>query len=103
MKINLRKQFDKIKRNKITAKLLMIELMKISTIDFSVNHMSYKLYKYGFPFPDCQIYKWMEQLVNEGFLIFSGWKPEKINGRLIGYEGIYALPAGVKKIGMYHR
>lgn len=68
----------------------MIELMKLSSIDFTAEHMMYKLYKYGFSY-DLNCSKWMNELCNNGELIFNGWKSEKVDGRLVGYEPVFGL------------
>lgn len=88
--MSLRAQAKKLKKNKVNTKWLMVELMKISPIDFTAEHMMFKLYKYGFTC-DLNCSKWMYELCNDGELIFNGWKPERVNSRLIGYEPVFGL------------
>ena len=91
--INLRSKARSLKKNKINTKYLMVELMKISSIDFTVEHMNYKLYKYSFG--HCRTaFQWMMELCNENILIFNGWKPEKVDGRLVGSEPVFGLIYG---------
>lgn len=88
--MNLREKAKKIKKSKANTKWLMIELIKISSIDFTPEHMNYKLYKYGFG--HCRnVFKWMNELCDEGELIFNGWRPEKARGIVIGYEPVFGL------------
>ena len=88
--MKLRTQAKKLKKNKINTKWLMVELMKISSIDFTPEHMRFKLYKYGFSC-DLNCSKWMYELCNDGELIFNGWKFEKVDGHTVGYESVFGL------------
>ena len=41
----LKKEARKLKKNKKNTKWLMVELMKISSVDFTVEHMQHKLHQ----------------------------------------------------------
>lgn len=87
----LRLKARRLKKNKLNTKWLLVELMKISHIDFSVEHAGYKLYKYGFGNCSRDLFKWMTQLCDEGTCVFVGYKPEKVADRIVGYEPVFGL------------
>lgn len=89
--MNLKLRLSKLKKSKRNAKLALLEIMKISSIDFSVEHAIYKLRKYGFPYFDAECAGLMSELCEEGFLIFNGFKPIKVNSNVVGYEKIYGI------------
>ena len=87
-----RKQAIKAKKNKKNTKHFLIEIMKISSIDFTVEHAHYKLRKYGFN--NCtegDLYRWMHELCEDKVLIFLGWKPEYVDKHKVGCEAVFGL------------
>lgn len=87
----LTKKYKPLKQNKINTKSLIIELMEISSADFSVERLCFKLYKCRFGRNDREVVKWLEQLCEEQVCVFVGYKPEKVDGRIVGYEPIFGL------------
>lgn len=85
-----KKQARQLKKNKVNTKWLMLEIMNISSIDFTTEHMNYKLHQYGF---GCcrDTFKWMNQLCDEGKLIFNGYMPVKVEGSIVGYNPVFGL------------
>lgn len=89
--MNLRRKAKTMRQSKENTKWLMVELMKISSIDFTVEHMSHKLYKYGFGKGEEYCYKVMKELESESKLIFNGYKPVYVNGNCIGGDPVFGL------------
>ena len=89
--MNLRSKFKGLKKNKENTKKLMIELMAISSIDFTVEHMAHKLYKYGFTTRESDCFRFMNELCVEQKLIYNGCKPIKLDGFIIGCDHIFGL------------
>lgn len=87
---NLKQHARALVKNKKNTKWLIVELMKISKIDFSVEYTYYKLYRYGFGSAR-NIYEWMMELCDSKVLIFNGYRPDIVNGRIVGYEPIFGL------------
>ena len=90
MMATLRETARKLKANKINTKWLITELMKISSVDFTVDHANYKLYKYGFSYCG-NTFKCMMELCESGHLIFNGYKPEKVNNLIVGFVPVFGL------------
>lgn len=82
---------SKLKKNKTNAKWLIVEIMKISNIDFDIDHASFEMYKYGFGAVERNLFKWMMQLCDSCILIFNGYKPEKVNGKTVGFTPVFGL------------
>lgn len=89
--MNLRQKAKKLKKNRANTKWLIVELMKISSIDFDIDHATYKLYKYGFGSVNQCVFRWMMQMCDDQILIFNGYKPEKVDGRIVGYTPVFGL------------
>ena len=89
----LREKYSKLKKNKANTKSLMIELMEISSADFDIDRMHHKLYKCGFSQHGKPLYKWLDELCEEMKCIFCGWRPEKVNGLIVGGMPVYGLIA----------
>ena len=84
-------KYKPLKRNKVNTKSLILELMKISSADFSIDRLRQKLYKCKFGGYYSDIYKWLEELCQEGKCIFVGYRPEKVFDRVVGHEGIFGI------------
>lgn len=85
------KKFRPLKKNKINTKLLIVELMRISSNDFSVGRLIYKLNKCGHGSSNQPIFKWLNEMCEEQTCVFVGYRPEKIDGRIVAHEAVFGL------------
>lgn len=87
----LKLKYKKLRNNKVNTKLLIVELMELSGIDFDSDHLLHKLYQYGFSNTYEYAVKWAFELCDSGILIFNGWKPEKVMDRVVGFTPVFGL------------
>ena len=53
----------------------MLELLANSTNDYSVDRMAHHLYRCGRTVHENLVGKWLDELVDEGLVLFVGWEP----------------------------
>lgn len=91
MRSKLRETARMLKRSRTNTKFMIVELMKISSIDFTVDHAGRKLVQYGFPTKTRCIFKYMMELCDEHKLIFNGKRPEYVHGERVGALPVFGL------------
>ncbi|USD64240.1 hypothetical protein [Vibrio sp. SCSIO 43136] len=89
--MNLKTRARSLKKTKANTKWMIVQLMKISSIDFDVDHACGKLSQYGFSVREGDIFRYMKELSSEGVLIFNGWKPIKVDSTTVGYIAVFGL------------
>ena len=96
---SLRKRFIKLKNSKANVKLLMIELLRDSSNDYTTERMAFHLYKCGMHTDEGSIYKYFIQLEQEFRVIFVGYMPvyTENNNVCIGSDPMFGLAANLKK------
>ena len=90
------KKYTHLKKNKANAKKVIIELIKRMPVDFncSYDHIAMKMRQYGFYYH--LEAKLLNEMCNDGELVFTGYKPVYVNGNCIGGDGCWNLIRGGK-------
>ncbi|AUS00546.1 hypothetical protein NVP1276O_53 [Vibrio phage 1.276.O._10N.286.54.E4] len=88
------KKYAHLKKNKVNAKKVIIELIKRMPVDFncSYDHLSMKMRQYGFYYNLES--KLLTEMCNDGDLVFTGYKPVYVGGNCIGGDGCWNLSRG---------